>query len=144
MGKLFLIMIEVFLDTSFAIALSSITDQNHLRAVKLAEQIETNRTHLVTTQAILLEIGNALSKARYRTAAIQLLESLESDPTVEVVLLTNSLYRSAFNLFKQRKDKEWGLVDCISFIVMQERGITDALTADTHFLQAGFRALLKN
>jgi predicted nucleic acid-binding protein len=92
----------------------------------------------------LLEIGNALSKQRYRAAAIQLLESLETDPSVEVVLLTDSLYRLAFNLFKQRGDKEWGLVDCISFIVMQDRGIIDALTADTHFQQAGFRALLKD
>jgi predicted nucleic acid-binding protein len=136
-------MNEVFLDTSFAIALSSATDQNHVRAVKLANQLETNRTRLVTTQAILLEIGNALSKEKYRIAAIQLLESLETDPNIEVVLLTNNLYSLAFSLFKQRKDKEWGLVDCISFIVMQDRGITDALTADTHFQQAGFRALLR-
>lgn len=137
-------MTEVFLDTSFAIALSSVTDQNHVRAVQLANQIETNKTRLVTTQAILLEIGNALSKQRHRAAAIQLLESLETDPSVEVVLLTNSLYKLAFNLFKQREDKEWGLVDCISFIVMQDRGITDALTTDTHFQQAGFRALLRD
>jgi uncharacterized protein len=137
-------MTEVFLDTSFAIALSSVTDQNHVRAVKLASQIEINKTSLVTTQAVLLEIGNALSKQRYRVAAIQLLESLETDLSVEVILLTNSLYGLAFNLFKQRKDKEWGLVDCISFIVMQDRGITDALTADTHFQQAGFRALLRD
>ncbi|WP_211293316.1 type II toxin-antitoxin system VapC family toxin [Brunnivagina elsteri] len=80
-------MTEVFLDTSFAIALSSVTDQNHVRAAKLANQIETDGTCLVTTQAILLEIGNALSKQRYRAAAIQLLESLETDPSVEVVLL---------------------------------------------------------
>jgi uncharacterized protein len=137
-------MNEVFLDTSFAIALSSATDQNHLQAVKLANQIESNKTRLVTTQAILLEIGNALSKQRYRAAAIELLASLETDPSIEVVMLTNSLYRSAFNLFKQRTDKEWGLVDCISFIVMQDRGITDALTADIHFQQAGFRALLRD
>jgi predicted nucleic acid-binding protein len=97
-------MTEVFLDTSFAIALSSITDQNHARAVKLANRIETDRTRLVTTQAILLEIGNSLSKQKYRAAAIQLLESLETDPSVEVVLITNSLYRLAFNLFKQRED----------------------------------------
>ena len=137
-------MTEVFLDASFAIALSSVTDRNHVRAVELARQIETNRTPLVTTQAILLEIGNSLSKTRYRAAAIQLLESLETDPSVEVVLLTNSLYGFAFDLFKQREDKEWGLVNCISFIVMQDRGIADALTADTHFQQAGFRALLKS
>jgi predicted nucleic acid-binding protein len=136
-------MTEFFLDTSFAIALSSVTDQNHERAVKLANQIETDRTNLVTTQAILLEIGNSLSKQRYRAGAIQLLESLEADPSVEVVLLTNSLYKLAFNLFKQRADKEWGLVDCISFIVMEDRGITDALTTDAHFQQAGFRALLR-
>ena len=137
-------MIEVFLDTSFAIALSSQTDRNHLQAVKLASQLELHKTHLVTTQAILLEIGNALSKQKYRIAAIQLLESLETDRNVEIVSLTNDLYRQAFNLFRQRQDKEWGLVDCISFVVMQERGITDALTADAHFQQAGFRALLRN
>ena len=137
-------MTEVFLDTSFAIALSSITDQNHIRAVELAHHIENNSTRLVTTQAILLEIGNALSKQRYRVAAIELLESIESDPNIEVVLLTNNLYRLALNLFKQREDKEWGLIDCVSFIVMQNRGINDALTADIHFQQAGFRALLKD
>ena len=137
-------MIEVFLDTSFAIALSSQTDRNHLQAVKLASQLELHKTHLVTTQAILLEIGNALSKQKYRIAAIQLLESLETDRNVEIVSLTNDLYHQAFNLFKQRQDKEWGLVDCISFVVMQERGITDVLTADAHFQQAGFRALLRN
>lgn len=137
-------MTEVFLDTSFAIALSSVTDQNHLRAVELANQIETDRTRLVTTQPILLEIGNALSKQKFRAAAIELLEALKTDPNVEVIPLTNSLYQVAFNLFKQREDKEWGLVDCISFVVMQERGITDALTADAHFQQAGFRALLKS
>ncbi len=136
-------MNEVFLDTSFAIALSSVTDQNHARAVELANQIESNSIRLVTTQAILLEMGNALSKQKYRAAAIQLLESLEADPSVEVVLLTNSLYKLAFDLFKKREDKEWGLVDCISFIVMQDRGITDALTTDIHFQQAGFRALLR-
>jgi len=99
---------------------------------------------LVTTQAILLEIGNALSKQRYRAAAIQLLESLEADPKVEVVPLTERLYGLGFKLFREREDKEWGLVDCISFIVMQERGITEALTADNHFQQSGFRALLKS
>jgi uncharacterized protein len=66
MKKLFLRMTEVFLDTSFAIALSSVPDRNHVRAVQLANQIEINKTRLVTTQAILLEIGNALSKQKYK------------------------------------------------------------------------------
>jgi len=136
-------MREFFLDTSFAIALSAITDQNHAKAVELAEQIEAQNIRLVTTKAILLEIGNALSKQKYRTGAIQLLESLELDPNVEIIPVTNELYNAAFQLFRSRQDKEWGLVDCISFVVMQNRGIADALTADEHFNQAGFRASLK-
>ncbi len=143
MEKIVQTMREVFLDTSFAIALSAITDQNHAKAVELAEQIEAENLRLVTTQAILLEIGNALSKQKYRSAAIQLLESLEADPNIEIVPLTNELYNAAFQLFRSRQDKEWGLVDCISFLVMQNRAITEALTADDHFNQAGFRALLK-
>ncbi len=136
-------MAEVFLDTSFAIALSATTDQSHARAVDLANQLEENGTRLVTTQAILLEIGNALSKQRYRVAAIQLLESLVSDPNVEIVPLSSDLYNAAFNLFRNRLDKQWGLIDCVSFVVMQERGISEALTTDDHFNQAGFQALLK-
>jgi uncharacterized protein len=136
-------MAEVFLDTSFAIALSAVTDQNHARAVQIAEQLELSNTRLVTTQAILLEIGNSLSKQRYRSAAISLLDSLSSDPNVEVVSLTDALYKAAFNLFRSRTDKEWGLVDCVSFTVMQDRRMTEALTADDHFNQAGFKALLK-
>ena len=135
-------MIEVFLDTSFAIALSSVSDKNHIKAVQIADQLEKNQTRLVTTQAILLEIGNALAKTKYRLAAIKLIESLEIDPNVKVVKLTDQLYTEAFDLFKNRRDKEWGLVDCISFVVMQNRGITEALTADRHFSQAGFRVLL--
>ena len=71
---------EVFLDTAYAIALSSTNDQFHARAVALAEQLEALGTRLVTTRAVLLEIGNALSKQRYRQAAVQLLASLEATP----------------------------------------------------------------
>jgi predicted nucleic acid-binding protein len=58
---------EVFLDTSFAIALSSEQDKYHQRALELAEQLEKAGSRLVTTRAVQLEIGNALSKQRYRT-----------------------------------------------------------------------------
>ena len=104
-------MREIFLDTSFAIALSASTDQNHAKAVELAEQIESQNICLVTTQAILLEIGNALSKHKYRTAAIQLLESLESDPNVKIVPLTNYMTQH-FNYSEAVKIKngDWLIV----------------------------------
>ena len=134
---------EFFLDTSYAIALSVESDEHHQLAEGLAERLETNQTPIVTTRAVLLEIGNALSKKRYREAAGELLDALEQDPQVEIVPLTEELYQQALALFSSRQDKEWGMVDCVSFVVMQERGLTNALTTDEHFEQAGFRLLLR-
>ncbi len=136
-------MNNYFLDTSYAIALISKKDFSHQRARELALHIKAENIPIVTTQAVLLEIGNALSKIKFRQFGINLLEGFESDPNIEIISLTDDLYKTAFELFSNRTDKEWGLVDCISFIVMQEREITEALTADEHFIQAGFRALLR-
>jgi uncharacterized protein len=92
---------------------------------------------------VLLEIGNALSRQRYRAAAISLLQSLESDSSVELLPLTEELYAQALQLYCTRPDKEWGLIDCASFVVMSERRISKALTADEHYQQFGFRPLLR-
>jgi uncharacterized protein len=135
---------EVFLGTAYAIALAAPSDRLHSRAAALAEELEAEGTRLVTTQAVLLEIGNALSKQRYRAAAVQLLASVENDQSVQVVPLTPELYAETFGLYRDRPDKEWGLIDCVSFIVMGARAITEALTSDEHFEQAGFKALLRN
>lgn len=136
-------MSSVFLDTSYAIALSAPNDEHHLRALEIAERLEAEGARLITTRAVLLEIGNALSKARHRQAAIKLLDALEGDPHVEIVSIGDVLYRQAFELYRSRPDKEWGLVDCVSFVTMSERNMQDALTADDHFRQAGFRVLLQ-
>lgn len=135
---------EAFLDTSFALALANPNDILHQRAITLAERLEADRTRLITTRAVLLEIGNALCKLRYRAASIRLLSSLEHDPNVEIVELIDDLYVQAFQLYRERPDKEWGLTDCISFVVMEQRGIAAALTADKHFQQAGYLAWLRD
>ncbi|MFW6240020.1 MAG: type II toxin-antitoxin system VapC family toxin [Thermodesulfobacteriota bacterium] len=133
-------MHEVFLDTSYAIALSSEKDRFHNKALELADQIEADKSVLITTRPVLLEIGNALSGPRFRKSAVLLLDSLENDPNVGIVSLTDALYQQGVQFFRKRMDKEWGLVDCISFVVMSERNIFVALTTDDHFRQAGFRA----
>lgn len=137
-------MNNLFLDTSFAIALAAASDQHHRRALELSQQIQSSRVRLITTRAVILEIGNALSKQRHRAAAVVLLRAMATDPLIEIVPLTDALFARALELFEQRPDKEWGLTDCISFVVMNDQGITDALTADDHFRQAGFRPLLKD
>jgi predicted nucleic acid-binding protein len=134
---------RVFLDTAYAVALASTSDAYHQHALALADELEANATLLVTTWGVLLEIGNALSKVHYRHAAFQLLSALQQDASVEIVPLSGPLLQRAVALYGVRPDKEWGLTDCVSFVVMEERGIRDALTADEHFKQAGFRPLLR-
>ncbi len=134
---------RVFLDTSFSIAMAIEKDDFHERALELADKIEAENIYILTTQAIVLEIGNALSKLKYRQSAVGIIQHLESDLNTSIISLTDELYNKAFELFRNRPDKEWGLVDCISFVVMKEQKITDALTADEHFMQAGFRVLLR-
>lgn len=124
---------ELFLDASFAIALSSPRDQHHAQAVRLAAQVEQLGVQLVTTRAVVLEIGNALAKRRHREAAVSLLDALEQDPGIQVVPLSEELFQRGWALYRQHHDKEWGVTDCISFTVMRDRGLSDALTADEHF-----------
>ena len=100
---------SVFLDTAYAIALASITDEFHPQALALAGELKGSRTRLVTTWAILLEIGNALSRVQYRHAATQLLSSLRTDSSVEIIPLSDELLDHALMLYSERLDKEWAL-----------------------------------
>ena len=84
-------MPEFFLDTGFAIALASRRDQHHQRALDLANQIKAGAAQLVTTQAIVLDIGNSLSKQSHRSAAVQLITSLRTDPAVEILTIDDEL-----------------------------------------------------
>lgn len=132
----------VFMDTAYLIALANRRDQLHIRALELEGRLATNGTRLVTTRAVLLEFGNEMSRRDRRATAVRLLTFAERDPRVEIVEVMSDLYAAGFALFAARPDKDWGLVDCISFALMTQRGLTDALTADDHFAQAGLTALL--
>ena len=134
---------KIFLDTAYAVAVLIEQDQHHAKARKLAVQIKEEKPRLVTTRSVLIEIGNFLAKTRRLAEGIAFLEQIERDPAAEIIAVDDKLYHEAFKLFKERQDKEWGLTDCISFVVMQKEGMTEALTSDRHFEQAGFNALLR-
>ena len=135
-------MAKLFLDTSFAIALASKRDQYHAKALDLSRRIRETDDQLITTIPVIFEIGNSLAKQSFRPAAVSLVSSLHSDPRVTVVSLDQDLYHRAFTLFTDRKDKNWGLTDCVSFVVMEDNSIQNAPTADNHFHQAGFTPML--
>lgn len=131
---------QTFIDTLFVVALINRRDTYNAQAVELASLYDGQP--LLTTDAVLLEIGNALARAFKREAA-EVIKSFLTSQDVQVVRLTPALFEKAFALYQSRLDKEWGLVDCFSFIVMQEAGASDALTFDRHFAQAGFQALMR-
>jgi len=129
---------RIFVDTVFVIALINQRDQYHQQASELADRFEGYP--LLTTDAVLLEIGNALARG-YKQEAIEVIEQFLASDEVEIKRLTPYLFEQAFELYKQYRDKDWSLVDCISFVAMREAGISQALTFDRHFVQAGFEVL---
>jgi predicted nucleic acid-binding protein len=132
----------VFLDTAYISALVNTRDQWHKTAVQWEEQLSTSRRMLVTSEFVLVEIADALAAVKFRLQAAAIIAALQASPLVEIVPATSALFEAASAMYKNRADKDWGLTDCSSFVIMTERGLSEALTTDTHFRQAGYRALL--
>jgi len=130
---------EAFVDTSFVIALVNRRDQYRSQAVELASRFD--KRPLVTTDAVLLEIGNALAR-NFKSDSIQIIEHFLTSEEIQIVNLNPELFRRAFELYRSHLDKAWGLIDCISFIVMRDLNLSKALTTDQHFKQAGFNVLI--
>jgi uncharacterized protein len=132
-------MKAVFADSVYFFALLNARDIIHQRAVRFATQSENP---LVTTAWIITEVADGLCARATRESVVRLWDILQSSADVEIVLPSSELFQEGLERYRQRPDKNWSLTDCISFLVMEQRGITDALTADHHFQQAGFAALL--
>jgi len=129
----------IFLDTSCLVALALGQDALHARA-------EAWSAHLpgpfLTTEYVLCEFVNLLSGPTNRAKAHAMVAQIDGDPEIEIVSGAAALFRSGLAMHAERLDKSWSLTDCISFVVMRQRAITEALTHDHHFEQAGFKALL--
>ena len=132
-------MKALFADAFYFIALLSESDQAHERAAAF----ERGTDRLVTTAWVLTEVADAMSARRDRAEFLGMLEGLRRSPHAVIVPPTQELFERGLALYAERTDKDWSLTDCISFTVMREMGITDALTGDRHFEQAGFTALLR-
>ena len=133
-------MSEVFVDSFYLLALLNRRDAAHRRAVRFSE---TARVRLVTTGFVLTEVADALCDRVQRQNVVHMFDTVRSDPHYVMMPASQGLLDRGFEMYRRRLDKDWSLTDCISFVVMRERGITEALTADHHFQQAGFVALLR-
>jgi predicted nucleic acid-binding protein len=130
----------VFADTAYYLALLSPGDELHARA-EAWNRILT--APVVTSAWVIQELADALCAPPTRARFLHVLDTLQSDEDTILIEPDPDLWRRGLALYRARPDKRWSLTDCISFEIMGERSITDALTGDHHFEQAGFRALLR-
>lgn len=133
-------MKSYFADTSLFVAFLNPRDEYHELAVEFIGQ---DSSFLVTTTWVLVELGNFVSKSRARRRFAPFVRDLRDDPLVEIVPDTAELFEQALDLYQRRPDKHWSMTDCMSFLVMREKRLTEVLTTDHHFVQAGFKILLK-
>jgi predicted nucleic acid-binding protein len=134
-------MTSVFADSFYFLALLNAKDSAHPEAVRWAA---SPTGLLVTTVWALVEVADAMSAPRSRSSCVTFLSKLRTNEAVEIIPASQTLFNRGFELFADRPDKAWSLTDCISFVVMTDRGLSEALTGDRHFEQAGFRALLRS
>ena len=134
---------RVFLDTVGLVALLNKDDEYHLKAAEVFATLGREQRAVVTTDLVLSEVGNLLARTKLRGEVLWLINELNQDEAAEVVYVDKELFLVGAKLYQERSDKVWGLVDCISFSVIQSLAIVDAFTADRHFQQAGYSCLLK-
>lgn len=133
----------VFADTGYWVALLNSHDDLHKKAIKLSKEIQPAR--IVTSEMVLTEVLNDFSKRgeNLRLAAVSLIKSLRRHSNTTIIPQTSKQFDDALMLYEQRLDKAWSQTDCVSFKIMEEQTIVDALAYDKHFAQAGFIALMR-
>ena len=127
-------MIE-FIDTFALVAFIDRRDSHH---GKVVDYFKSYSARLLMTEWIVLETLDSLTAPRVRGESLRIIDAMRSDPDLEIVPFDGPIYRESTDLYRTRPDKSWSLTDCTSFIVMEQRKLTRALTADHHFRQAGF------
>lgn len=133
-------MNAVFADTSFYQALLNPRDNWHESAVALSNDF---RGRVLTSEFVLCELGGLMAHGCLRQVFLDLVADLNVAAEVAVVHASHEQFEAGLELFARRPDKEWSLIDCISFHIMRKHNITDALATDRHFEQAGFRVLMQ-
>ena len=139
-------MNEIYVDTSGWASLADVSEPFYEKAKEIYAAAIQNRRRLVTTNYVLAELVALMtSPMRFqRPRIIEFINGIKQSPFFDIIHIDEDLDAKSWELISNRADKNWSLVDCSSFVVMQENKIVEALTTDHHFEQAGFVRLLKS
>ena len=137
-------MNQVFADSGYWIAVTRTGDGLHRKARLVVQQISPVK--IITSELVLVEYLNDMSKLGeyYRRLAVDTVRDLRNDNNVEIVPVTSQQFWEAVEYYDSHRDQRWSLVDCSSFLIMEELKIRDALAHDRDFWGAGFRPLLRD
>jgi len=129
-----------FVDTAGWACYLDRTEESHLQVVALVQDTALQSRRLITTNYVIAELVALLSSRRHltRPQMIAALDALKTSAFVDIIYVDESLDTAAWDLLKGRVDKSWSLVDAASFVCMSRFGMTEAITLDHHFTQAGF------
>ena len=134
-------MTPLFIDAGYLIALEASDDQHHDSAVRHWRGLLESLPSLVTTSYVFDEVVTFFNSRNHHAKAVEVGESLLGSPSVEFVHVDEPLFTEGWQYFSKHRDKTYSLTDCVSFVLMNRRGIREALTFDRHFVQAGFYRL---
>jgi uncharacterized protein len=132
----------VFVDTAYFVALLNRRDALHARARTLASQWAARGVSLVTTDGVLIELGNFFARSPLRSLAATTIHKIRNAPGWTVDRISVDLLDRAEARYRAHPDKGWSLTDCLSMEAMLDHGATEVATPDHHFTQAGFRTLM--
>jgi predicted nucleic acid-binding protein len=129
----------MLLDTSGLLSYLDVTDPQHTTARRL---FATSPVRLSHSYVLAELVALATARRLPRESPLAFVGRLQESPNIQIVWVSEALHRDAFALLRERLDKTYSLCDAVSFLLMEARGLMEALTTDRHFEQAGFRRLL--
>ena len=138
-------MNEIYVDTSGWASLADVSEPFYEKAKEIYAAAIQNRRRLVTTKYVLAELVALMTSPMrfHRPRIIEFINGIKESPLFDIIHIDENTDAKSWDLLANRADKNWSLVDCSSFVIMQENKIAEALTTDHHFEQAGFVRLLK-
>lgn len=130
-----------FLDTSYILALEVKNEDAHERVIQNWKILSASNALLITTTYVFDEVVTFLNSRKLHSKAVEIGNQLLESSDLELIEVDRLLFGLGWQYFQKHQDKSYSFTDCVSFIVMQERGILTSLTLDNHFSQAGFQIL---
>ncbi len=138
-------MNEIYVDTSGWASLADVSEPFYEKAKEIYAAAIQNRRRLVTTNYVLAELVALMTSPMrfHRPRIIEFINGIKQSTFFDIIHIDEDFDAKSWDLLSKRADKNWSLVDCSNFVLMQENNILEALTTDHHFEQAGFIRLLK-